>query len=170
MLWSLASVVVLGTAGVGMALHSPGLLAGRLSTGARGVMAALSQAVLQGMLSEDATARGTELQALLARIDDLISGLPAHAQAELSQLLALLASAPGRRWLAGVDAPWAEASVAQVQVALQGMRVSSLSLRVQAYQALHDIINGAFFADASAWPLLGYPGPRALAVPPGKSA
>lgn len=170
MLWSVASVAVLATAGGAIALRSPGLVAGRLSDDARGVMAALSQAVLQGTLSDDAQARARELQALLARIDELIGSLPAHAQAELSQLLALLASAPGRRWLAGVETPWAQAPVAQVQVALQGMRVSSLSLRVQAYQALHDIINGAFFADASAWPRLGYPGPRALGMSQGKSA
>ena len=39
------------------------------------------------------------------------------------------------------------------------MRVSSISLRQQAYQALHDIVGGAYFSDAQTWGLLGYPGP-----------
>jgi hypothetical protein len=89
----------------------------------------------------------------------LISALPAHTQAELSQLLALLASSAGRVTLAGLHSPWNKAAVADVQQALQGMRLSSLALRQQAYAALHDISAGAWFADSSTWAMLGYPGP-----------
>ncbi|WP_427915642.1 hypothetical protein ACPWT1_06325 [Ramlibacter sp. MMS24-I3-19] len=39
------------------------------------------------------------------------------------------------------------------------MRTSTLSLRVQAYQALHDISGAAYFSDRSTWAVLGYPGP-----------
>jgi hypothetical protein len=42
------------------------------------------------------------------------------------------------------------------------MRVSSLALKQQAYQALRDLTNAAYYADPSAWNVLGYPGPKAL--------
>jgi hypothetical protein len=98
----------------------------------------------------------------LARVDALVFELPAHAQAELSQLLSVLASAAGRALLAGLREPWQQAPVRAIQEALQSMRVSSMSLRQQAYQALHDITSGAYFSDAQTWALLGYPGPRSL--------
>jgi hypothetical protein len=43
------------------------------------------------------------------------------------------------------------------------MRQSSLLLRRQAYGALRDLTHAAYFADATTWPLLRYPGPRTLA-------
>ena len=75
-------------------------------------------------------------------------------------MLGLLASAPGRVALAGLRTGWQEASVADVQRSLQDMRTSSLALRQQSYHALRDLTNAAFYADPSAWPLLGYSGPR----------
>ena len=99
---------------------------------------------------------------LLFDIDDAIGAFPAHVQAELSQLLALLASAPGRVGLAGLTTDWPSASVEQIQAALQSMRTSSFSLRQQAYHALHDITSGAYFSDPSTWVVMGYPGPLAL--------
>jgi hypothetical protein len=100
--------------------------------------------------------------ALLDRLDALIGNLPPHAQAELSQLLALLASAPGRRAFAALSADWAKASVAEIQEALQSMRVSQLSLRRQAYQALHDLVGAAYFSEPATWGVLSYPGPVAI--------
>jgi hypothetical protein len=40
------------------------------------------------------------------------------------------------------------------------MRTSTLVLRQQAYHALRDLTNAAFYADAAAWAPMGYPGPR----------
>ena len=76
----------------------------------------------------------------------MIAALPPHAQSELSQLLALLASARRPPRLAGLAEPWPSATVADIQQALQAMRVSGISLRQQAYQALHDIVGGAYFS------------------------
>ncbi len=126
------------------------------------VFAHVGRAFLDGSLPADAPAHGTALAAFLTRTDALIGALPHHAQNELSQLLALLASGAGRRTLAGLATPWTDATVADIQQALQGMRTSSLALRQQAYHALHDITGGAYFADSSTWPMLGYPGPIAV--------
>jgi hypothetical protein len=154
-----ASAVVLIVAGGAAALLRPGLREGVLSDSGREVFSAVGRAVLDKTLPADEGARQVALQGLLTRVDVLVQSLPPHTQAELSQLLALLASAAGRRTLAGLSQPWPEASIADIQHALQDMRLSALALRQQAYAALHDITAGAYFSDPSSWPLLGYPGP-----------
>jgi hypothetical protein len=118
--------------------------------------------LLDGIIPPEGTQRAAAIADLLTRIDGLIANLPSHAQAELSQLLALLASAPGRRAFAGLTSPWADATTQQVQDALQAMRVSRVSLRQQGYQALHDIVGAAYFSGESTWALLGYPGPLSI--------
>jgi hypothetical protein len=155
----LASSAVLVVAGGAAALLQPGLTGGRLGSSGREVFSSVGRAVLDHTLPTDEGPRQIALDGLLNRVDALVAALPPHAQAELSQLLALLASSAGRRAFAGLAEPWTSASVAQVTEALQGMRLSSLAMRQQAYAALHDITAGAYFSDASAWPLLGYPGP-----------
>ena len=155
----LGSAVLLAAAGGAVVLLQPGLPGGKLSEGARDVFTAVGRAFLAGSLPADPGANQIAINGLLSRVNDLVAALPSHAQAELSQLLGLLATAAGRRGLAGLSTPWTQASVADVQTALQSMRVSSVSLRQQAYQALHDIVGGAYFADTSTWSALGYPGP-----------
>ena len=156
----LASAAVLLVAGGAATWLQPGLQAdGTLSPAGREVFSAVGRGVLDKSLPQEEDARRMALDGLLNRIDTLVQALPPHAQAELSQLLSVLASAPGRRTLAGLSQPWPIASIADLQQALQGMRLSVLALRQQAYGALHDIATGAYFADAATWPLLGYPGP-----------
>jgi hypothetical protein len=153
------SAVVLVVAGGAAALLSPGLQGGKLSPGGREVFRAVGRAVLDQSLPREDGLRRDALNGLLNRMDELTSALPPHAQAELSQLLSLLASATGRRALAGLGDEWPLATEARIQQALQEMRLSALMLRRQAYAALHDITAAAYFSDASTWPQLGYPGP-----------
>ncbi|WP_431094727.1 hypothetical protein [Polaromonas aquatica] len=133
-----------------------------MSASGREVFSAVGRAVLDKSLPSDEGPRQIALQGLLGRIDVLLLSLPPHAQDELSQLLALLANAAGRQTLAGLSQPWPEATVADIQHAMQDMRLSSLVLRQQAYAALHDITAGAYFSDPSSWLLLGYPGPMKI--------
>ena len=154
-----AAATVLALGGGAVALFEPGLRSGRLGTAGRQVFGSLARAFLDGVLPTDAPQLHGVLDAFLARVDTLVQGLPAHAQNELSQLLALLATAGGRRTLAGLQADWPQASIAQMQGALESMRTSSLALRQQAYLALHDITGAAYFSDRSTWAVLGYPGP-----------
>ena len=154
-----ASAAVLVLAGGAAALIEPGLMGGRLSESGREVFSSVGRAVLDKSIPAEDGARQIALNGLLTRIDTLVAGLPPHAQAELSQLLSLLSSSGGRRALAGLSQPWTDASVADIQRALQGMRLSSLALRQQAYGALHDITASAYFSDETTWSLLGYPGP-----------
>ncbi|MDP3754114.1 hypothetical protein [Polaromonas sp.] len=153
------SAVVLAVAGGAAALLSPGLHDGKLSIAGREVFRAVGRAVLDQSLPREDAPRQDALNGLLNRMDELTAALPPHAQAELSQLLSLLASAPGRRTLAGLGEEWSLATEARIQQSLQEMRLSGLVLRRQAYAALHDITAAAYFSDASTWPQLGYPGP-----------
>ncbi len=159
----IGSAVVLATVGGGLAWLTPGLdPQGRMLGGARAVMHATARAVLDGALPSEASAREMALQAHLQRLDATLAAFPSATRSELSQLLALLAAAPGRLAFAGLRSPWPEAEVAEVQQALQGLRTSSLALRQQAYHALRDLTNAAYFADPSTWQKLGYPGPASI--------
>jgi len=153
---------VLAVAGGGLALLRPGLVDGRLAPPGREVFGAVARAVLDGSLPADAATQRDALAAHLRRVDDAVAALPPAVRGELSQLLALLGSAPGRVAFAGLVPAWRDAGVADLQAALQGMRLSRLALRRQAYHALRDLTNAAYYADRSTWAALGYPGPTDL--------
>lgn len=157
---SVGAAALLALAGGGVALFQPGLAAGRLTPTGKAVFDAVARAVLDGSLPAAAPERRAALDAQLRRLDDVILAFPAAVQAELSQLLAILSTTAGRRLLAGLATDWPNATVAQVQSAFNDMRLSGIAARQQAYHALRDLTNAAFYADSSAWPLLGYPGPR----------
>lgn len=125
-----------------------------LSDADREVLAAVTPAILAGT-----AATGASFAAAIGSIDRAVAGLPPHLQEEVRQLLALLASWPGRRWIAGVDAPWQEASVAEVTAFLERWRFSRWALLQQGYHALHDLVLAAWYARPDSWPAIGYPGP-----------
>lgn len=158
----LGSAIVL--IGGGMALNwlRAGWAQGRFSPEARRVMRSVARAVLDGSLPTSPRQVELVLDEHLLRLEAAVAAFPVGTQADLSRLLSLLVSPSGRRWLAGLDLPWADASTTEIQSALQDMRTSSWTLRQQSYRALRDLTNAAYFADASAWPMLGYPGPKPL--------
>jgi hypothetical protein len=159
----LGAGAVLAAAGYGVAIWSPGLAAdGRLGDGARQIFSSVASAVLEGNLPEPPAARQAALVAHLARVQTAIGGLPPATRKELSDLLALLSTAPGRLLLTGLPVAWADAETRQTQAALQTMRRSSSQTRQQVYQALRELTVAAYFSDASTWPQLGYPGPLKL--------
>jgi hypothetical protein len=121
----------------------------------RGVIPAL----LAGVLPLESDANQIAQREALQRTQAAIAGLPPAARAELDQLFGLLASHPGR-WLAGVD--WAAATPEQASAFLQRWRTSSFDLFVAGYQAMHDLVLGSWYADASSWDSIGYPGPTKL--------
>lgn len=163
------TVLQLGLVGVslvaiggGLSLWRPGVQEGILSPQAREIFRAVARAVLDGALNPERTAQAVELDEQVEAVQTTVAGFPSHVRSELSLLLGLLGTAPGRRIVAGLPAAWDEASVPQLQDALQSMRTSSLAVRQQAYHALRDLTNGAFYAQRKHWAQLGYPGPREL--------
>ncbi len=156
----LVSGTVLALAGGAAMLLQPGLVQGRLTDAGRALFIGVGRAILQGTLPQDAAAQRQALQAMADRVDILAQNLPPHVVAELSQLVGLLGTSAGRVALAGLSTGWLEAAPEQVAAALNDMRYSRLALRQQAYQALHEIVGGAYFSDESTWAVVGYPGPQ----------
>lgn len=155
----LVTATGLALVGGGLALRAPAWTPEGLTASGRAVFGAVARAVLEGCLPEPTAERDAALLAWFSRLDDSIAALPPHTQAELAQLLSVLASAPGRWALAGLATDWPDASVTQVQAALTDMRHSRLALRQQAYFALRDLTAAAYFSDPSTWMALGYAGP-----------
>ncbi len=158
------SAATLAIAGAGVALTTQaGFAKGALSMPAREVAEAVARAVLDGRLPQDDAVRRVALQAHVTRLEAAISNFPRAVQDEIGELFMILSTSVGRWALAGVPVAWSKASVAQIQAGLQSMRVSPISVRAQAYQALRDLTHGAYYADASTWADMRYPGPKALA-------
>ncbi len=145
-----------------LALLKPGRRDGRFTESGTALFTAVAKAVLSSTLPAEPAALAKALQGHLKRLEDTIAGLNPHMQAEIDELATIVGSAPGRVALVGLNTDWASASTAQVSAALQDMRESKLAVRQQAYHALRDLSNGAYFADPSTWQAIGYPGPRAL--------
>ncbi|WFR81556.1 hypothetical protein P9875_10465 [Janthinobacterium rivuli] len=130
-----------------------------LDGGARAALAAIVPAMLGSALPQEASARATALDGAIAGVDTAIRGLPLAAQQEVQDLFGLLALAPARRFVAGVHGGWLDADPAQVAAFLQSWRTHRLATLQTAYLALHDLILGAWYADAAHWAAIGYPGP-----------
>lgn len=161
-----AGALILGLAGATLALLAPGRKDGRLTPSARALFTALTDAVLGDMLPSETDARTRSVESQLQRVEGTIAGLPPSMQHEVDELITIAASAAGRVALLGLASDWRKATRAEVADALQGMRHSSLALRQQAYHALRDMTNAAYFADPSAWAAIGYPGPRPVQASP----
>lgn len=157
---TLVSVPVIVAMGLGVRALRPGIVDGRLTPTGNSVFRAIALAVLDGSLPKPPAELRLVMDAHMRRLDGTISGLSSAARSELSQLLGLLAHPVGRVAFAALPMDWDNAPSTEVNEALEGLRRSSFKSRQQAYHALRDLTNAAFYADAQAWPLMAYPGPR----------
>ncbi|MFO1415431.1 MAG: hypothetical protein U1F10_16315 [Burkholderiales bacterium] len=160
---------VAGAAALGLAAwlrgpHAPpsGVPRRALDADGEALFAAVIPVLLAGALPAAPPARTTAIAETLAGVDVAVSGLPPAAQAELAQLVALLALPPVRWSLARVGAPWQEASPAEVRAFLDRFRDSSLTLPRSAYDALHQLTFAAWYGNPRSWPPLAYDGPPQL--------
>jgi hypothetical protein len=120
------------------------------------VLAAIAPVILAG------TPGAEKADLAIGGVDRAVAGLPPHLQAEVRQLLSLLASWPGRRLIAGVRSSWPEASRAEIEAFLERWRYSSWALAQQGYHALHELVLAAWYARPDSWSAIGYPGPPRL--------
>ncbi|HVP88331.1 MAG TPA: hypothetical protein VMU79_09665 [Casimicrobiaceae bacterium] len=134
-----------------------------LDSDARTVLTAVIPVILDGALpaGEDAAKARDEA---LDGAAEAIAGLPPAVRKELDQLFALLAFAPTRCLVAGVWSPWPEASRESIAAFLLRWRDSRFALLRSAYDALHQIVLGAWYANPRAWPAIGYTGPPSLEI------
>jgi hypothetical protein len=126
---------------------------------ARAVLLAVVPSMLGTAVPTEAAARAAAIDTVIARIDAAIHGLPLATQKEVRDLFGLLALAPARRFLAGVPDSWQQATPRQVDAFLDSWRTHRIGMLVTAYQALHDLILGPWYADPAHWEAIGYPGP-----------
>ncbi|HTP45390.1 MAG TPA: hypothetical protein VMQ50_00525 [Casimicrobiaceae bacterium] len=134
-----------------------------LDSDARAVLAAVIPVVLEGALPTEPGAAQARDEAL-AGVARVIAGLPPSARRELDQLFALLAFAPTRAIVAGVWSPWPEASRESIAAFLICWRDSRFALLRSGYDALRQIILGAWYGNERAWTAIGYAGPPALSL------
>ena len=126
-----------------------------LDDGIRSALAAIIPVILDGTVRP-----GTpDVAAAIERTHAAILGLPLATQKEIQDLFALLTLAPTRRFLAGVPDDWSHAKKEDVAAFLQSWRLHRISMLQAAYQALHDLVIGPWYADDSTWQTIGYPGP-----------
>lgn len=129
------------------------------------ILRAIVPAMLAGALPDAPGERQTAIGETVAGVDRIVVRLPPHAQREIGQLFALLAAAPARRALAGVVSAWEDAGAAEVDAFLVRWRDSGWELKRAAYDALHQLVYGAWYANPRSWPAIGYGGPPQLARP-----
>lgn len=158
-----------GAAALGLAAwlrgpHAPasGVPRRALDGDGEALFTAVIPALLAGALPTPPAERTTAIAQTLAGVDQAIAGLPLAAQAELRQLIALLAMPPVRWSFARVTSPWRDAPAAQVRAFLDRCRDSSLALPRAAYDALHQLTFAAWYGNPRSWPALGYAGPPDL--------
>ena len=132
---------------------------GSLSVSAAQIFRKVAAVVLDGSLDANPQARVMQLDRHIGQLEKLLANLPEATRSDLSLLLSILANATGRHALAQLRTPWPMATIDEVASALQMMRTSTLKVRQQAYHALRDLTNAAFYAEPTAWKLMGYPGP-----------
>lgn len=135
-----------------------------LDRDAREIVRAIVPAMLAGALPAADAERSRAIDDTVEAVDHAVAGLPPAVRGELGQLFALLALGLGRRVFAGVPSPWPEASRDEVDAFLVAWQSSAWALKRSAYDALHQLVIAAWYANPRAWPAVGYPGPPSLAV------
>jgi len=140
--------------------HPPALAPMKfLGAGEQLMIARVADAVLDGMLPDDAAARSEWLTRIAQNVDASIGQLPLQMQADSLKLTSMLACAPVRLLLIGQWTGWQHIGREALQQRLEALRVSRNATRRTVYRVLRDLTTAAFYGDRRAWPLIGYQGP-----------
>ena len=138
------------------------LVAGNpLDASLRTVIPAIAPVILQGAFPSGAE-RAAALERIVRGVTQAVGALSATSQKEVAELFALLAFAPTRIAVAGLTPAWDQAGATEIEGFLRRWQHSRLDLLKSGYQALHDLVLGAWYADPQSWTAIGYPGPPAL--------
>jgi len=133
--------------------------AAALSADGADIMRALVPVLLDGALPAQASERNAAVEETVEAIATAIAGLPPATRQELDALFASLAFTPVRIAVAGIDEPWRDASRAQAGAFLARLQKSRWAVKRAVYEALHQLVFAAWYANPRAWPSIGYPGP-----------
>ena len=134
-----------------------------LSVDSGNLVRSLILAFLDGALPSSEQERHIAIERTVADVETAIAGLPPNTRDELTTLFSLLSLAPIRLVFAGIDREWSDASASDVDGFLARLKNSRWSMKRAAYNALHQLIMAAWYADPGTWTSIGYPGPPRLA-------
>ena len=122
-------------------------------------IAAMATAVLADALPDDPVDRTVAINEVVEAFDRTIAGLSPAVQREVEQLLSLLTFSFTRRFIAGVNKPWNEATTEDVRMFLENWRQSRFPVLQQGYQALARIMVACWYGNPLSWHRIGYGGP-----------
>ncbi len=159
-----AALVVAGAGAVlgGTIFMRRGLADGHLTDSGREVLRGIARGVLSHVLPQDATAREAALTQHVGHMETFLLGLPAALRQEISLLLGLLGNTAGRAALTYMPTSWSDASVEQIQAALETLRTHPMTTQKMVYHAVRDLTTLVFFGQPDNWKTTGYPGPTDL--------
>jgi hypothetical protein len=145
-----------------LARRRPATAPGRaLDAQALAIVAAIVPAML-GPALPGGSERSVAIRETVDGVDRAVAGLLPAAQREVGQLFALLSLSPARQAFAGVAPDWPDASEEEVAAFLDRWRDSAWTLKRSAYDALHQLVMGAWYGNPRAWTAIGYGGPPAI--------
>lgn len=133
-----------------------------IDASARTILAAVVPAMLGPLLPANDVGRRDAIGSTVEGVAQAIAGLAPAAQRELGELFALLGLAPVRVLVARLHEPWESASTRAVDASLESWRTSRIDLLRTAYDALRQLIYGAWYSEPSHGLAVGYPGPPAI--------
>ena len=126
-------------------------------------VSALVPVVLEGSLPEDPPARARAIRETVEGFDRAVSGMSVPVQKEVDQLFGVLRFAPTRLAFTGLWQPLEESRPEDVAAFLTRWRHSRFDIQRSGYQALTQLIQAAWYDNASSWAAIGYPGPPKIA-------
>lgn len=122
----------------------------------RTIVAAIAPVMLAGALPRDAVSQ------VVVGLDEAIAGLPLDVRAQIRQLLGILRFPLTRMFVAGIWHPWHAAQTDEIERFLNSWRYSGIVQLRGAYDALHQLVMAAWYANTNAWTAIGYAGPPAI--------
>lgn len=160
--WFLKTALAIGAVGAALGASvfwNRGMSNGKLTAQGRDVMHGLARGILGHMLPKDPIQREAMLETHLLHLEEFIRGTPEMSQIQLNAVLGLLGNGPTRYMLTDLRSSWRDASDAEIERALENMRLNPLPTKRLTYQLVRGLTCMSFFINSDNWQLVGYPGP-----------
>lgn len=125
------------------------------------MLQAVVPVVLEGAITGSAQEREALVWEVIGDLDLVFDGMIPGVYKEAGQLFTLLKLAPAR-WITTGIGSWEKASGDDVRAWLDRWQHSNKTLYQTAYDAIQQMIMGAWYGNPKSWPRVGYPGPPEL--------
>jgi hypothetical protein len=136
-----------------------------LSADEYAVLAAVAARIVPG---DGADGRWPRAEALdcAGKIDALMATVHPDVGNDFRRLLRLCESGFVGTFTAGSPRPFTRASVSEQDARLEAWRRSRLGILRSGYQALKRLADAVYYSSPEIYPLIGYPGPPSVPLPP----